>query len=72
MRGQMYAVISGLLAALASLCGKYVMASTEAQDLCEATLLLLHNEEEVTQENNINTICNQVSGDGQVFNYVWI
>ncbi|XP_071532457.1 transmembrane protein 42 isoform X1 [Panulirus ornatus] len=59
MRGQMYAVMSGLLAAAASLCGKYAMASTEAQDLCETALLLFHNEEEVTTANNISTICDQ-------------
>ena len=61
MKGQMYAVVSGLLAALASLCGKYAMASTEAQDLCEAALLALHGEEEVTTANQISTICDQVS-----------
>ena len=60
MRGQIYAVVSGLLAAMASLCGKYAMASTEAQDLCEAALLTLYGEEEVTNANQINTICDQV------------
>ncbi|MPC16281.1 hypothetical protein E2C01_009101 [Portunus trituberculatus] len=59
MRGQMYAVVSGLLAALASLCGKYAMASTEAQDLCEAALLALHGEKEITTANQISTICDQ-------------
>ncbi|XP_053637614.1 transmembrane protein 42 isoform X2 [Cherax quadricarinatus] len=59
MRGQLYAVASGLLAALASLCGKYAMASTEAQDLCESVLLMLHNEEEITNTNNVITICDQ-------------
>lgn len=60
MKGQVYAVVSGLLAALASLCGKYAMATTEAQDLCEAALLALNGEEEVTTANGINTICDQV------------
>lgn len=60
MKGQVYAVVSGLLAALASLCGKYAMASTEAQDLCEAALLALYGEEEVSTANGINTTCDQV------------
>ncbi|XP_076043900.1 transmembrane protein 42 [Oratosquilla oratoria] len=34
MKGQIYAVSSGLLAALASLCGKYAVASSEAHELC--------------------------------------
>ncbi|KAK4303999.1 hypothetical protein Pmani_024032 [Petrolisthes manimaculis] len=55
----MYAVISGILAALASLCGKYAMASSEAQDLCEASLLLLYNEEIITRQNQIDVICGQ-------------
>ncbi|XP_050719389.1 transmembrane protein 42-like [Eriocheir sinensis] len=59
MKGQVYAVVSGLLAALASLCGKYAMASTEAQDLCEAALLALYGEEEVSTANGINTTCDQ-------------
>ncbi|KAG0713955.1 Transmembrane protein 42 [Chionoecetes opilio] len=59
MRGQLYAVVSGLLAATASLCGKYAMAGAESVDLCEAALLSLHGEEEVTKANQINTICEQ-------------
>lgn len=60
MRGQMYAVGSGILAALASLCGKYAMASSEAQDLCEASLLLLYNEENITRQNQVDVVCGQV------------
>lgn len=59
MRGQVYAVTSGLLAALASLCGKFAMASTEAQDLCEAALLLVRNEESITADNQIDAMCGQ-------------
>lgn len=58
MRGQLYAVVSGLFAALASLCGKYAMASSEAQDLCEATLIALNYEEDVTKK--IDLLCDQV------------
>lgn len=35
MKGQAYAVISGLIAAAASLCGKYAVAQEEAEELCE-------------------------------------
>ncbi|KAL7648725.1 UNVERIFIED_CONTAM: hypothetical protein RMT77_000633 [Armadillidium vulgare] len=38
MKGQAYAVTSGLIAAVASLCGKYAVARNEAKDLCEITL----------------------------------
>ncbi|XP_037777434.1 transmembrane protein 42-like [Penaeus monodon] len=57
MRGQLYAVVSGLFAALASLCGKYAMASSEAQDLCEATLMAFNYEEDVTKK--IDLLCDQ-------------
>ncbi|XP_063604511.1 transmembrane protein 42-like [Penaeus indicus] len=57
MRGQLYAVVSGLFAALASLCGKYAMASSEAQDLCEATLTAFNSEEDVIKK--IDFLCDQ-------------
>jgi len=35
MKGQLYSVFSGLFASMASLCGKFAMASDEAMWLCE-------------------------------------
>lgn len=71
MRGQLYAVVSGLFAALASLCGKYAMASSEAQDLCEATLMAFNYDEDATKK--IDLLCDQVSitslSNMLIFNY---
>lgn len=38
MRGQAFAVGSGLLASVASMCGKVAMARHEAHSLCEQVL----------------------------------
>ena len=60
LKGQAYAVGSGLLAALASLCGKYAMASREAQDLCETTLNIFNEDYNMEIVNENERFCGQV------------
>ncbi|XP_064094012.1 transmembrane protein 42-like [Macrobrachium nipponense] len=61
MHGQLYAVASGLFAAIASLCGKYAMASSEAQYLCESMLLALSQDDDLKQTNFVESSCNEYS-----------
>ncbi|KAK7066569.1 Transmembrane protein 42 [Halocaridina rubra] len=58
MRGQLYAVASGLMAALASLCGKYAMATSEAQELCEDSIALI-NGKEPYEDDSFTVVCDQ-------------
>ena len=59
-KGQIHSVISGLFAALASLCGKYAMASTEALDLCENMIDFLNDDLGFSALNVNNELCIQV------------
>ncbi|CAL4149124.1 unnamed protein product, partial [Meganyctiphanes norvegica] len=58
MKGQVFAVGSGMLAAVASLCGKYAMAASEAQDLCEAVLIML-TDAELKAATRVQEMCTQ-------------